>query len=62
MKCGMQERGAQALEGLSTSFQGVGSTELCREGRSTLGKRWSSKWVRHNTVQKQRVWSPKEFS
>lgn len=62
MKCGMQERGAQALEGLSTSFQHVGSTELCREERTAVGKRWSSKGVMHNTVQNQRVRSPKEFS
>lgn len=46
----MQERGAQALEGLSTSFQGVGSTELCREGRTTLGI-----GAMHSMVQIQRV-------
>lgn len=31
MKCGMQERGAQALDGLSTSSQDVGSTETLQQ-------------------------------
>lgn len=56
MKCGMQE--STDMEGLSTSFQDVASTELC----TALGKRWSSKGAMHSTMQNQRVWSPEEFS
>lgn len=50
--------GSTDMEGLSTSFQDVASTELC----TALGKQWSSKGAMHSTMQNQRVWSPKEFS